>query len=85
MVVRTVMVTVQPTHNDAVHVSAAARSAYATMPFGSVLPGMHKFRFLPDWCGTCRPVRVTASASATVDGEPVSASLEAQYAPRARG
>jgi hypothetical protein len=46
------MVTVQPTHNDAVHVSAAARSAYATMPFGSVLPGMHKFRFLPDWCGT---------------------------------
>jgi hypothetical protein len=39
MVVRTVMVTVQPTHNDAVHVSAVARSAYGTMPHGSVPAG----------------------------------------------
>jgi hypothetical protein len=49
---RAVMVTVQLTHNDAVHVSAVARSAYGTMPVGSVPPGMHKFRSYPDWCAS---------------------------------
>jgi hypothetical protein len=52
VVVRKVMVTVQLTHNDAVHVSAVARSAYGTMPFGSVLPGTHKFRFFPYSCAS---------------------------------
>ncbi|SIR89636.1 family 43 glycosylhydrolase [Micromonospora avicenniae] len=80
-----VMVTVRTANNEAVHVSASAESAYGTRPFGSVPPGKEKFRSFPTAAASVPAGEVTVTATATVDGEPVSASFTASYAARSCG
>ncbi|MER7443423.1 family 43 glycosylhydrolase [Micromonospora avicenniae] len=80
-----VMVTVRTANNEAVHVSASAESAYGTRPFGSVPPGKEKFRSFPTSAASVPAGEVTVTATATVDGEPVSASFTASYAARSCG
>ncbi|MEU4679003.1 family 43 glycosylhydrolase [Micromonospora sp. NPDC023737] len=80
-----VMVTVRATNNEAVHVSASAESAYGTRPFGAVPPGKEKLRSFPTAAAAVPAGEVTVRATATVDGEPVSASFTAGYAARSCG
>jgi hypothetical protein len=46
------MVMVQLTRNDAVHVPPVAWLAYGALPLGSVPPGMDESGFVPDWCAS---------------------------------
>ncbi|MBY8870241.1 family 43 glycosylhydrolase [Micromonospora sp. PLK6-60] len=80
-----VMVTVRATNNEPIHVSASAESAYGTRPFGAVPPGQEKFRSFPTGAASVPAGEVTVTASATVDGEPVTASYRAAYDARACG
>ncbi len=77
-----VMVTVRVTNNEAVHVKVSAESAYGTTPFGSVPPGNRKSRSFPTSAESVPAGKVTVKASTTLDGKPVTASLDAQYAAR---
>jgi beta-xylosidase len=74
-----VVLTVQVTNSETVAVSAVAKSAYGTMPFGSVPVGKQESRSLPTGAASVPAGEVTVAASATVDGEPVSASRRAEY------
>ncbi len=80
-----VMVTVEVTNNEAVHVKASAESAYGSAPFGAVPPGKTKSRSFPAGVASVPAGQVTVTASGTVDGEPVSASLDAKYDARTCG
>ncbi len=80
-----VMVTVEVTNNEAVHVKASAESAYGARPFGSVPPGKQKPRSFPTNEASVAAGTVTVAVSATLNGEPVSASLTADYAARSCG
>ncbi|MBM0224569.1 MULTISPECIES: family 43 glycosylhydrolase [Micromonospora] len=80
-----VMVTVRAANNEAIHVTASAESAYGTRPFGSVPPGKDKFRSFPTDAAAVPAGVVTVTATATVDGEPVSASYQASYPARSCG
>ncbi|MFI7609264.1 family 43 glycosylhydrolase [Micromonospora sp. NPDC049366] len=80
-----VMVTVRAANNEAIHVTASATSAYGTRPFGSVPPAKEKFRSFPTGTAAVPAGEVTVTATATVDGEPKSASYKASYAARSCG
>ncbi|MFU8876299.1 family 43 glycosylhydrolase [Micromonospora sp. SL4-19] len=80
-----VMVTVQVTNDEAVHVSASATSEYGSTPFGAVPPGKQKYRSFPTDAADVPAGEVTVSASATVDGESLPASLKAPYDARSCG
>jgi arabinoxylan arabinofuranohydrolase len=73
------------TNDEAFHVKASAESAYGTKPFGSVPPGKTKSRSFPTKAASVPAGKVTVPVSATLDGKPVSASLDADYAARSCG
>jgi hypothetical protein len=53
--------------------------AHGTVPFGSVPVGKQESRSVPTGAASVPASEVTVAASATVDGESVSASRRAQY------
>ncbi|MEO3808032.1 family 43 glycosylhydrolase [Sphaerisporangium sp. B11E5] len=72
-------VTVRATNNEQVHVKASVTSPYGTHPFGSLRPGKQKSHTFTTHAATVPAGEVTVTATATVDGHPVSASLTAPY------
>src|SRR5690606_24022721 len=80
-----VIVTVQLTNDEEVHVSASATSAYGSRPFGAVPPGKQKTRSFPTDAAQVPAGRVTVTVSAAVDGTPLEMTLKAPFEARACG
>lgn len=73
------LVTVQATNGEDVPVTVAFDTAYGTKSFASVAPGKNAVHAFTTRLASVPAGAASAEVSATVDGEPVTAALEAAY------
>ena len=77
--------TVQATNNEDVPVSVAFETSFGTKSFASVEPGRNAVHAFTTRQADVPAAVASVDATATVDGEPVSVSLEAPYDARSCG
>ncbi|MGR0318676.1 glycoside hydrolase [Agromyces sp. ZXT2-3] len=79
-VAKKVVVTVQATNNDSVPVSISFESAWGTKSFASVSPGASATHAFSTRAASVPAGSVAVAVEATVDGTPVTSSVDAPYA-----